>query len=555
MQKILTMIILKKTSNGQNNLIILFVFLFSVALFGQKTETQTSQNNAIIADFMKLSLQQLYDTANYYHDKSIYDTALICFNLVINNYPLRDDIELINILINTNTKMGHIYSTMSEYINAYKHYIEALKLCEKYDIKSEQQLIYNKIGVIYGQFKEYEIAKTFFLKSWSIDENNEFLDRVFNNLGVIELNKKNLDSAYYYFDKGLQITKQYNTTILPSILSNIALIYSNKKQYDSAYYYYQLSIQEARKNNNHSSEATACGNLSIMFDALNNSDSVLFYLELSKNIAYENNLLNVLSDIYELMSKYEEKRGNTNMAFYYHKKYSSIKDSLFNINTFGNINQLQRLYEVSKTNQQIEQLIIEQKIKEETIRYKNIIWYITLAILVLVAFGLTFFIVQNRKLSKAYNNLFETNMEFIELQKNTTQTVKKNYKKNNLKDDDQKVILEKILIIMEEKSIFCDPNFSIGKLAGLVDSNYSYVSQIFNKGLKKNFRTFLNEFRIKEAQKLLNEPEFAKYTIESIANKVGFKSQSAFRAAFKEILGANPNEYLKTIKEKENDII
>jgi YesN/AraC family two-component response regulator len=83
-------------------------------------------------------------------------------------------------------------------------------------------------------------------------------------------------------------------------------------------------------------------------------------------------------------------------------------------------------------------------------------------------------------------------------------------------------------------------------LAELVESNQAYVSQVINNTLKKNFRSLLNTYRIPEAQRLLSTPDAAKYTIESIAYQVGFKSRTAFREAFKEITGVSPNYYLKS---------
>jgi AraC-like DNA-binding protein len=44
-------------------------------------------------------------------------------------------------------------------------------------------------------------------------------------------------------------------------------------------------------------------------------------------------------------------------------------------------------------------------------------------------------------------------------------------------------------------------------------------------------------------------PDATKFTIESLAFQVGFKSQSAFRDAFKDITGVNPNFYLKSMQE------
>jgi AraC-like DNA-binding protein len=114
----------------------------------------------------------------------------------------------------------------------------------------------------------------------------------------------------------------------------------------------------------------------------------------------------------------------------------------------------------------------------------------------------------------------------------------------------QQELLNKIYTVMEDVSVVCDPDFSVEKLATLVQSNNTYISQVINTNLKKNFRSFINIYRIREAQRLFSEPDVAKYTIDAVALQVGFKSKSAFYDAFKEITGVSPSFYLKSIQEQ-----
>ena len=121
--------------------------------------------------------------------------------------------------------------------------------------------------------------------------------------------------------------------------------------------------------------------------------------------------------------------------------------------------------------------------------------------------------------------------------------------KNVFTNEMQTLLIRRILNIMGDKSIFCDPNFSVGKLAELVNSNQKYVSQVINDSFNINFRSFLNSYRIKEAQLILSQPDAIRFTIESVALRVGFKSRNAFRVVFKKITGVNPNDYYKTMCE------
>jgi AraC-like DNA-binding protein len=115
-----------------------------------------------------------------------------------------------------------------------------------------------------------------------------------------------------------------------------------------------------------------------------------------------------------------------------------------------------------------------------------------------------------------------------------------------LKDE----LLNKIYNALEDTETICDANFTINKLANLVESNQKYVSQAINDALKKKFRSLLNSYRIKEAQRLFLEKNTKKYTIEFVASAVGFKSRSAFISAFKEFTGLSPYYYIKSLQEK-----
>jgi YesN/AraC family two-component response regulator len=140
--------------------------------------------------------------------------------------------------------------------------------------------------------------------------------------------------------------------------------------------------------------------------------------------------------------------------------------------------------------------------------------------------------------------LVEKNVEIIETQKNHPEKPKK----SGLTDDMQNKLLEKILLIMKDTPAICNPKFSINTLAGLVQANHIYVSVVIHIVLGQNFRSFLNSYRIKEAQRLFSEPESAKYTIEGVALQVGYKSRTTFREAFKEVTGVTPTFYLTQIQ-------
>ena len=524
---------------------------FGATVCGNTLFANPSQNKELVANFRQLSRQQLLDTADYYLHKNNFDIALIGYSLAI-NYPIKStDAEQYKPVIEAYNKAAVAYYYMCDYRSAYEFLIKALLLCEKYDYPAYLPKIYVNIGNIYYRFDKHDIAKSHYLEALHLAQDTALIVTILNNLGAIETENGNLDSAFYFLNQSLEISKQYHNSHTYSILNNIASLYQKEKRYDSAYHYYRLSLKESEKSNNLEIQAENLSNLGGLFFKLNKTDSALFYIHLSNTIAKKAKFLTVLTENYLTLSKIEESKGHTSNAFEYYKKYANLRDSIFNIKNFGEINQLQRLYEVSKTNQQIEQLALEQQIKEHTIHYQRIIQFITFGVLLLVVIVLLYISFQKRTLNRAYKTLFEKNLEIIDLL-NSVENQSKKYEKSPLSDNLQTELLDRILALMEDASVICDSEFTIDKLAELVQSNPTYVSQVINSVLKRNFRSLLNSYRIREAQRLFSEYDDIRYSIEFVAVSVGFKSQNAFRNAFREVTGMNPNFYVKSIQEKSN---
>ena len=75
------------------------------------------------------------------------------------------------------------------------------------------------------------------------------------------------------------------------------------------------------------------------------------------------------------------------------------------------------------------------------------------------------------------------------------------------------------------------------------------VSQVINEKAGCNFNNLINEYRIKEACRRMNDTEqYGKYTIEAISTSVGFKSRSTFLLQFKRVTGLTPSEYQRAQK-------
>lgn len=95
--------------------------------------------------------------------------------------------------------------------------------------------------------------------------------------------------------------------------------------------------------------------------------------------------------------------------------------------------------------------------------------------------------------------------------------------------------------LMTKDELFLDEDLSLPQLADCLGISPHQLSQFLNTRLNKNFKMYVNEYRIAKAKELLIQDRDAK--VLAIALDVGFKSKSTFNAAFLKITGITPSEY------------
>lgn len=115
------------------------------------------------------------------------------------------------------------------------------------------------------------------------------------------------------------------------------------------------------------------------------------------------------------------------------------------------------------------------------------------------------------------------------------------YEKSRLKEYDLKNIKTELDQLIHTDKIYCDEDISLQSLATELGLSQHQLSEFFNDHLKKNFVSYINGFRIRDAKKLLREER--ETTVLAIAYQVGFNSKSAFNSAFQKEVGCSPSVY------------
>ncbi len=121
------------------------------------------------------------------------------------------------------------------------------------------------------------------------------------------------------------------------------------------------------------------------------------------------------------------------------------------------------------------------------------------------------------------------------------------YVKSGLKDSEADRYLKKLLNYMETKKPYLNGDLSILDLSNQTGISRHHITQVLNEKYKRNFFTFINEYRVKEVIERFKDPRYNNFTILAIAFDSGFNSKTTFNSIFKSHTGLTPSEYREKI--------
>jgi AraC-like DNA-binding protein len=98
---------------------------------------------------------------------------------------------------------------------------------------------------------------------------------------------------------------------------------------------------------------------------------------------------------------------------------------------------------------------------------------------------------------------------------------------------------------MTSERLYLHETLSLRILADRVGLEPNLVSYVLNNELHKSFFDYVNEFRIEEIKRKMNEPAYRHIKIVEIAYESGFNSKATFNRVFKKITGKSPSDFMK----------
>jgi len=155
--------------------------------------------------------------------------------------------------------------------------------------------------------------------------------------------------------------------------------------------------------------------------------------------------------------------------------------------------------------------------------YRRAIFYVILALVVLVIGGSGLYLYERKKAKRQRDK----------------------YKTSTLDPEKADKVVPELLSLMEKEKLFLNPDLTLLELSKKLKIHFNHLSRIINERFGLNYNDFVNKYRIEEAKRLLTGPEQKERTILDIIYSTGFYSKSVFNIAFKKFTGMTPSEFRK----------
>jgi len=387
----------------------------------------------------------LIELGYYYKQKAAYQDALNDFNRAIIVATSRKNNFLLGAAY---TGLGSVYHELNLYDKALQYHSKSLALKEEEGDKGLLGVSYNNIGLIYYKIDDPQRALEFYLKSLALKlEIGDTANCIINyiNMGQAYSEMSSDDSkekAIESFKEAIKLSIKYNMPYRIGYAYNgLANIFTKQYEYDSAKYYLDISVEESIKNNYIQLESSNYYLLAKIAFQEKRYNLAINYLQRSQILAVKLKDKTRIKNNYSLYVDIFETKNMLDSAFFYQKKFSAMKDSIFNEELANNLANVQ----IASIEEQSQRKIASQ---EDRISKGNLISMFLLSILAL-SIALIVVIFRN------YTNTNKINRQLSE-SKHKIEAQKENLEKKNEQLADAQVTIQRQNDVLKNINIDLD---------------------------------------------------------------------------------------------------
>nr|WP_306445196.1 helix-turn-helix domain-containing protein [Odoribacter splanchnicus] len=367
------------------------------------------------------------------------------------------------------------------------------------------------------------------------------------------LNRK-MEEAWRYTREADRLSKRYDFKNRSDIYNTYGEIALEAGDYMKAGLYYEQAIREHGFSQAAYVVSTYVGYGRALI-AQKKYKSALEKLQIGKEISEKNITSLFRREVYLLLSACYDRLGEPKEALEYYKKYTAESFRLYNEDKERTEKELMVRYETEKRNKELAQK--NMLLQKEQNRVMALVG-ITFVVLIVV---LLFYINYRRK-NRLYKQIVRESVDWLakerqfskriaEQEKQLQELIGKagavdggRYSGSLLNKDSQQELFGRLERLMQNDQVYKNSLFTREKMAELLGTNRTYLSQTINEQTGLTFTHYMNKYRIEEARRILADPQ-DDTPIKAIAADLGFSSVTTFYTLFKAAVQMSPDQYRK----------
>ena len=367
------------------------------------------------------------------------------------------------------------------------------------------------------------------------------------------LNRK-MEEAWRYTREADRLSKRYDFKNRSDIYNTYGEIALEAGDYMKAGLYYEQAIREHGFSQAAYDVSTYVGYGRALI-AQKKYKSALEKLQIGKEISEKNITSLFRREVYLLLSACYDRLGEPKEALEYYKRYTAESFRLYNEDKERTEKELMVRYETEKRNKELAQK--NMLLQKEQNRVMALVG-ITFVVLIVV---LLFYINYRRK-NRLYKQIVRESVDWLakerqfskriaEQEKQLQELIGKagavdggRYSGSSLNKDSQQELFGRLERLMQNDQVYKNSLFTREKMAELLGTNRTYLSQTINEQTGLTFTHYMNKYRIEEARRILADPQ-DDTPIKAIAADLGFSSVTTFYTLFKAVVQMSPDQYRK----------
>lgn len=387
---------------------------------------------------------------------------------------------------------------------------------------SNPYLIYaaaTNAAYMYYLVSDYEEALRYIKEAEFLMKQNHFFDHtnVYGLYGHILLAQERVEEGIVYFEKAVDEREQANTSSLVFALYGYARARRAMSETETALHLLREALDLTHRHN---------------------------------NPIHRDKIMKEISLCYETVGDFEQ-------ALHWQTRFQKESDSLFNADKERALGDLRMKYDSERQENQIREakMVLLKKTKNEQLLILSLI------VVLLLIFFLLYQIWRRNRFFGAIIAQYRTRMrnekqlqeKLLQLEAELEQVAapepegyEKRYVVSSLTSEKGADLFTRLEKLMVEEKVYRDNLLTREKVAEILGSNRTYLSQIINLQTSLTFTRYVNEHRINDAVRQLSDAE-NRDSLKSVSQNVGFSSMTTFYKAFEQVVGMTPTQYRNKI--------